>query len=480
MNISINEIESIAPNSDAAKNGRALYAKKKFSKLSKSADNTLIFGECVGSGKNPYKCSVDYIESSSPVYRCTCPSRQFPCKHVLGLLYAYAGGETFSEAEIPEDISLKRNKIEKRQEKKQQEVEEAKSASKETGTKTTKSKQNTLIKKFNAQLVGLDIADKLLRSIVQMGLSSVDGKMRNSLNEQIKELGNYYVTGVQTAFNELLVRIEEVKEDKYTLAIDQINFIFALLKKSRDYLNTKIENPETIELNSPIEEQIGYAWKLTELLQHGLFEEKAELIQLSFYNFDNEARREYVDEGYWINLKSGKIYKTKNYRPYKAVKFIKAENCYSEVLTTNELYIYPGDINPRVRWNSSISRKITSDDINKLHSFASENYSELIKLIKGSIKNPLMDKNPVGILRIHKAYKSGTRIVVEDQYENKLLLNNIDYFEKPVENTLSALLPQNPKGLSIVVMFENNIDSGLFTAAPMAIISKNRIIKLLY
>ena len=46
----------------------------------------------------------------------------------------------------------------------------------------------------------------------------------------------------------------------------------------------------------------------------------ASLVQLSFNSYDNEARKEYVDEGVWLNLKTGKIYKTLNYRPYKATK----------------------------------------------------------------------------------------------------------------------------------------------------------------
>ena len=478
MNITAKEIDLLAPNADAAKNGFEL-SKKKLSKLSKSADGTLIFGECAGSGKNPYYCSADYVDENTPVFRCNCPSRQIPCKHVLGLLYAYAGGQTFKEADIPEDIASKRAKIEKRQEKKEQEKEEVKNATDET-PKNLKARQSALVKKVEAQLAGLEIAEKMIRSIVQTGMSSIDAQYKRTVMEQIKQLGNYYITGIQTAFNDLLLEIGQVENDQYVRVIDQVNYIYALLKKSREYLNAKKENPELVELNSAIEEQIGYAWKLTELMQHGLWEEKAELIQLAFYNYNDTARGEFVDEGYWLNLGSGKIYKTKNYRPYRAKKYIKEENSFFDVVCTKELFIYPGDINPRARWDSSIVKEITPAIVKKAQTFAADNYAELIKTVKSSIKNPLMDKNPIALIRLHKAYICGNHVVLEDESGNKLTLKDFDFFDTAVGNTLKAILSSEMKGFCMAVMFENNIESGLFSAHPLSVLTGEKNIRLLY
>src|SRR5687767_12881780 len=94
-------IEAAAPNADAAKNGRGLVLKYKFVALHTSADGTLLFGRCQGSGKEPYFCSADFAKTEAVVYRCTCPSRQFPCKHSLGLMYAFAQGKKFAPADVP-------------------------------------------------------------------------------------------------------------------------------------------------------------------------------------------------------------------------------------------------------------------------------------------------------------------------------------------------------------------------------------------
>jgi hypothetical protein len=45
---------------------------------------------CAGSGSKPYQTVVDL---AGPGYKCTCPSRKFPCKHALGLLLLWAEGD---------------------------------------------------------------------------------------------------------------------------------------------------------------------------------------------------------------------------------------------------------------------------------------------------------------------------------------------------------------------------------------------------
>jgi SWIM zinc finger len=49
----------------------------------------VVWGLCAGSGKSPYQTVVDL---SGPAYKCSCPSRKFPCKHALGLLLNWANG----------------------------------------------------------------------------------------------------------------------------------------------------------------------------------------------------------------------------------------------------------------------------------------------------------------------------------------------------------------------------------------------------
>jgi hypothetical protein len=59
-----------------------------------------LWGECRGSAAAPYRAVVDL---SGPAYRCSCPSRRFPCKHVLALLLLWTEGAVRDDAARPPD-----------------------------------------------------------------------------------------------------------------------------------------------------------------------------------------------------------------------------------------------------------------------------------------------------------------------------------------------------------------------------------------
>lgn len=75
-------IRSSAVNTSALNNAKKISSSGGFRKLCKTADETLIFGDCYGSGSKPYNTSVD-LSGETAVFRCSCPSRQIPCKHCI-------------------------------------------------------------------------------------------------------------------------------------------------------------------------------------------------------------------------------------------------------------------------------------------------------------------------------------------------------------------------------------------------------------
>jgi SWIM zinc finger len=85
MRWTVDQVLSLAPNASAAKAGRGLATLGKWASLGQS--DVAVWGECQGSAAEPYRAGVDLTE---PAFRCSCPSRQFPCKHSLGLLLLFA------------------------------------------------------------------------------------------------------------------------------------------------------------------------------------------------------------------------------------------------------------------------------------------------------------------------------------------------------------------------------------------------------
>ncbi|MDR1887654.1 MAG: SWIM zinc finger family protein [Prevotellaceae bacterium] len=478
MKTSVREIESSAVNAATVKNAKDLVDKNKFSGLNISADNSLIWGQCAGSGAEPYRCSVDFIDENKPVFRCNCPARQFPCKHGIGLLYAFEKGLPFACAEIPGDIANKRAKIEKRTEKKEQEQ----SKIIEQDAKNNKPKNTKIIvKKAETQLAGIEAAQKLLHNIVQMGFSGIDAATQRTLDGRIKELGNYHIEGIQLAFNNLLVELSYVKGDEYTDVINRLNYISALLKKSREYITAKKENPESDpDLTSAIEEQTGRVWKLADLMQYGLYETNAEIIQLSFNSYDDAGRKAFIDEGYWFNLKTGKIYKSRNYRPYKALGYIKEANTCFDILKIPRLFIYPGNVNPRARWESAVFRTVTGKDRTRVIDASSPDYSETVKTMKSVIKNPLMEKNPVVLLKLNKACIAGEHIVLEDTHGNKLTVADLPEQQIYTETNLKLVLPGECGNIALAAMINNNLKTGIFSVTALSLITVDKIIRLLY
>jgi hypothetical protein len=79
--LSPTQVLALAPDPASAKAGRGLAAAPAWATLGR-ADGAA-WGECKGSAKLPYQAAVDLSE---PAFRCSCPSRKFPCKHGLGLL----------------------------------------------------------------------------------------------------------------------------------------------------------------------------------------------------------------------------------------------------------------------------------------------------------------------------------------------------------------------------------------------------------
>ncbi|MDR6550599.1 SWIM zinc finger family protein [Paenibacillus qinlingensis] len=471
-------VDSLAQNSSAIKNGKDLVKKNSFPLLCQSEDSTIIFGECKGSGKDPYQCSVDMAKEGNPVFRCSCPSRQFPCKHNLGLMYAYTSGKSFTTASVPQDIVDKREKAEKREEKKKEPVDPDASVAKR---KTNKS---ALLKKIAAQLEGISIAEKLILQLVQSGLGSLDKKVLKTVEEQAKQLGNYYIPGVQTALRDVNLQFhaEADRETVYTNAIEQLTILQALIKKSREYLNRRLENPDLpMDSESTLEEWLGHAWQIAELRELGrVRSDSSELVQLSFRSYTDHARGEYIDEGYWSDLRSGQIHFTRTYRPFRAAKYIREDDSVFGVVKAKELAQYPGELNTRVRWEEAAFRDADSQDFQTIRSAAHKSFPEMIKNVKNQIKNPLSDKRPVVLLQFADMKKTETSYVLLDEQGKQLPLGDIPYLSEPTTHLLPMLNKAFLQNQVMLVMFEHNWQHNRLEAQPLSIVTTNEVVRLLY
>jgi hypothetical protein len=95
------QILLLAPDPASASAGRGLAAARHW--VSGGSTVRTIWGECQGSGSRPYQVQIDLAE---PAFRCTCPSRKFPCKHGIALFLLYANDTSvLSQKEQPEWVN---------------------------------------------------------------------------------------------------------------------------------------------------------------------------------------------------------------------------------------------------------------------------------------------------------------------------------------------------------------------------------------
>lgn len=480
------QILSMAPNSTAVANARKISSKGGFVSLAKTEDETFYMGECKGSGKSNYTVSVDFIEPENPVCRCSCPSRQFPCKHGLALLFEIAAGKTFSPCELPEAIREKREKKEKKAAK-AAEAKENEGTGKAAATKSRKTSQAARVKKMKKQLEGLAVLRKLVDRLLESGLGTLTGQSLKTYRDLAKQFGDYYLPGPQILFNRLIAEGEAYQKDGDNAHQEEIMQILvrlnALMKKSEVYLSEKIEKSDGEDDDSILYEELGGIWTIERLQQMGRSREHVDLLQLAFYVYYDDARKEWIDKGYYVDVQTGEVVTTCNYCPVKAMGHIKRQDSVFGQIHIPQLTYYPGNVNPRVRWEWADYTPLVPQTLEKIRALAPKDLSAVIKQVKNVIKNPLdPDEEAVMIAyeRIGKLEGEEGVYVLEDALGNRIVLKNTG----PGEDTLAVLkLLREPELFAHQVLFGkifyHRVDKRIYMQ-PLSLVTEQNVVRLAY
>ena len=167
------QILTLAPDAASAKAGRDLASPRKWHGT--GTDGTLAWGLCQGSGKLPYQTCIDL---AGPAFKCTCPSRKFPCKHGLGLFLTLAqNAGVFTETTPPdwasEWLAKRGAAAEKKAEKK---AEAAAGKTPEELAKAAAAAEKRAAKRAGNVSAGLAEFHLWLRDAVRSGLAAMSAK----------------------------------------------------------------------------------------------------------------------------------------------------------------------------------------------------------------------------------------------------------------------------------------------------------------
>lgn len=165
------QVEQLAPDASSLKAGKDLANLAKWVTLGIS--DRALWGEVQGSGKNPYQTQVD---GNSTAFKCSCPSRKFPCKHGLGLLLLFAENAANLKQTNDEPAWVK-EWIDKRQEKAEKappSVSEQKTD--DSDEKKAKQKAKTQDDRLANAQAGAAELELWLKDLVRNGFLSIPDK----------------------------------------------------------------------------------------------------------------------------------------------------------------------------------------------------------------------------------------------------------------------------------------------------------------
>lgn len=264
MDFSEEQVLSLAPDASSLKSGKDLANKSKWKLL--AYNDKAIWGLCQGSGADPYKAQVDIQQIA---FKCSCPSRKFPCKHGLGLLFLYVrdkGGFTAEAA--PDWVS---DWIGKRQEK-----------ATATATKTEKpvdaeaqaKRAEARNKKVHEGIAELQV---WIKDLIRGGLLQVPENAYTfwqnpakrlidaqapGLSNMVKQLGtiNYFNDGWQLPLLDKLTRIylvteayKQIEHHDTEATKEEIKSIIGFASSKEDILQQAGEQDEWIVLSRTLE-----------------------------------------------------------------------------------------------------------------------------------------------------------------------------------------------------------------------------------
>lgn len=461
-------IAEMAPNDKALLDARGIVKNGALRKLARSEDGLLVFGLCQGSGSSPYQVSMD-LATGAPTVRCSCPSRQFPCKHGLGLMLAFVHrGQTFPVEEPPADLLGKRARMSARVEKK------AAPAPADAPRKIDRSAQ---AKKAREQSEALDTLEQFIVDLVSAGLGGLTDKHVRALVHQSKRMADADMKGAAAALDRLAAIVagegddEEggadrearrgLSEAQQTRVAAMITQLWVTVRRGKRALEGKAEDGATkSEADAELESILGKRWLLPELEEAGYGVANRTLLELAHERVDDHVTEMATATGFMLDLDDGSIVREMSMLPFRVLHFEKLRASRSGVVTVQKAVLYPGEIlNRRIRWDERLPDNVSERprsraDVEAAHRHARP-LDALLKALRNQLKNPLYPPEAVLLLAVQRFGALGDELVAEDAAGARLVLRDPDGAPLPTTSTLRrAAAAFGPGTLAVRLYFD--------------------------
>lgn len=434
------QIEKLAPKDSTFKAGKKLGVANKWDALELS--ERAMWGSIKGSGKKPYLVQVD---TKNIAYKCTCPSRQFPCKHAVGILLVHSvDSSAFTKSKEPDYVEDWISKREKRADKINTEEKELTEEEKEKKSTAKAKRQDD---KLKLTLAGIAELKLWLKDMIRIGILELPNrpaKYFETMMERMVDSKAQGLAGWIKALKNLPYKNQDQWQDQ---ALDIIAKLFLLVKATENL--DKYSEAE----QKAIKGLLGWTYKQKEMSsdQNNISIKDSWLVLGSH----SEIQEELTINRYWlIGLKSEKdALIIRFHNQYTAAELIPiVEGSIIEA----ELSFYPGlDAHRAFIKKQKEVHQSLAHELKPLESW--NDYQ--IKMIAITQKDP-WSNNRAGIIDQVKILRDSKLLMAVDRNKNyKILSSEMD------EDKISTLL-LNTTGEPTKMAFANRQDGilplGLF------------------
>lgn len=220
---SVEEVLGLAPDASSASAGRGLSSATKWKSLGQREE--AIWGECQGSGKDPYLVRVDLSE---PAFKCSCPSRKFPCKHGLGILLLWAGSSSlFVAGDPPGWVSEWLESRAGRAAKKAERVEEQARRDADPAAQARRAERRD-----SRVAGGVDELETWMRDLMRRGLVAAQGEGYDFWNRMAARLVDAQAPGLARQV-QLLAELSASGDGSGDRVLRQVGRLYLLLRAYR-------------------------------------------------------------------------------------------------------------------------------------------------------------------------------------------------------------------------------------------------------
>jgi hypothetical protein len=234
------QIESLSPNPAAFIAGKKLSTKENWQLF--AGNERALWGEIKGSGKSPYYTQID---TASLAYKCSCPSRQFPCKHSIALMLLYMHSK--QAFEVKEEPGWVKEWLDKRGVKEKQKSEAPKERTEEEQEQLDKNKEKTQLNRLRSVMAGATELELWLKDLVRIGLLELPNKPKAEIERIAARMVDAKAPGLAgwvKAFGKL--NFDDQQEWQHE-ALNIASRLFLLIRTLKNYENLSPEWQQTIK-----------------------------------------------------------------------------------------------------------------------------------------------------------------------------------------------------------------------------------------